>query len=551
MKNLLEKIHNWLVHEEELIKESLHKHLFRKWFVPHSINGYKPYATHHHTLALVVAIIFSFKLIVLGTVIPTESSFAGGISSEELIGLTNQARVENHLGVLKTSEDLNKAALLKAKDMFEKQYWSHNAPEGTTPWHWFEEVSYPYEHAGENLAMDFHSSSGVFDGWRNSRTHWENIMNGNFREIGIAVLPGVFEGRQTTIVVQMFGARPDKEIPAELQKEENIKLQKPTISDPQHGVYINVPNPEIKGRADSSVSVYILDDSKGIGKVKTDDSGHYIYRPLVLEDGVHRLQTYSKTKSEVKSDYSDTVEIIVDTVSPVIKEDSLDVKYESLFGKDIFEIKLEIEEEPNEVQIIAHDIQKELKNTEKNIWSTDLVLDQDLNKENYNVSIYAVDKAYNSAVLNFVLKPTHETEKMVLGVQTTKTNDVEMAAPFVEDLGTSRDLSQNPNNKIQISNKLEIPNDSKVEGVEELGHDLTVQNSSVKEVSNEKSDEYKEVQAWTQYIKIGTLILCSLFFFAYLLQAYVVYVKGVKEENIHPVFHAVSILCIMLLVLIL
>jgi hypothetical protein len=39
----------------------------------------------------------------------------------------------------------------------------------------------------------------------NSPTHRANILNGNFTEIGIATAKGVYQGRETVFVVQMFG----------------------------------------------------------------------------------------------------------------------------------------------------------------------------------------------------------------------------------------------------------------------------------------------------------------------------------------------------------
>ena len=38
-----------------------------------------------------------------------------------------------------------------------------------------------------------------------SPSHKENILNSKFREIGFAIEDGVLEGKQTTLVVQMFG----------------------------------------------------------------------------------------------------------------------------------------------------------------------------------------------------------------------------------------------------------------------------------------------------------------------------------------------------------
>jgi hypothetical protein len=89
--------------------------------------------------------------------------------------------------------------------MFQGQYWSHTAPDGEEPWDFIHEAGYSYKTAGENLARDFSSTGEMFDAWMASPTHRENILNGQFQEIGIAVVSGTLSGFQTTLVVQMFG----------------------------------------------------------------------------------------------------------------------------------------------------------------------------------------------------------------------------------------------------------------------------------------------------------------------------------------------------------
>jgi hypothetical protein len=39
-----------------------------------------------------------------------------------------------------------------------------------------------------------------------SQTHKDNILNAKYSEIGLAVVPGTLEGKETVLVVQLFGA---------------------------------------------------------------------------------------------------------------------------------------------------------------------------------------------------------------------------------------------------------------------------------------------------------------------------------------------------------
>jgi hypothetical protein len=94
---------------------------------------------------------------------------------------------------------------MKANDMAEKGYFAHTSPEGKTPWYWFKQAGYDYSYAGENLAVNFFESKDVAEAWMNSPTHRANIVKKDYTEIGIAVATGMYEGRQSVFVAQLFG----------------------------------------------------------------------------------------------------------------------------------------------------------------------------------------------------------------------------------------------------------------------------------------------------------------------------------------------------------
>lgn len=131
--------------------------------------------------------------------------FATNISVNELFNTTNSKRTENGLPALGYSQVLSNAAQKKAQDMFADDYWAHIAPDGKTPWDFIVGENYRYSYAGENLAKDFLKTDSVVNAWMNSPTHRENILNSNYTEVGFAVVNGVLQGKETTLVVQMFG----------------------------------------------------------------------------------------------------------------------------------------------------------------------------------------------------------------------------------------------------------------------------------------------------------------------------------------------------------
>ena len=124
---------------------------------------------------------------------------------QQIIVELNQERKGAGLIELKGNELLNKAAFLKAQDMIGHNYFAHTSPSDVNPWHWLEEVEYQYKYAGENLAMDFNSASSVHKAWMRSETHRENIMSDRYQEVGVAVLEGIIDGKETKVGVQFFG----------------------------------------------------------------------------------------------------------------------------------------------------------------------------------------------------------------------------------------------------------------------------------------------------------------------------------------------------------
>lgn len=148
-----------------------------------------------------------FLLLVTGI----QAVSASEITVQSVLRLTNEARLSEGLSVLTISDVLSKAAESKAQDMMDKGYFSHDAPDGKKPWYWVEREGYKYRFAGENLAIHFSSVEDMHQAWLSSETHRKNILSPSYREIGIAVKSGSWEGKQTMIVVQFFGTTVEEE----------------------------------------------------------------------------------------------------------------------------------------------------------------------------------------------------------------------------------------------------------------------------------------------------------------------------------------------------
>lgn len=180
--------------------------LLKHLLVPHDRNDYKP----HLFRELGVSVLLFTSVFLLGS--SAGSSFfihktvlGAEIASSVLIDLTNESRLAYNQHPLVRSAKLDQAAQLKGEDMASKEYFSHNSPDGVTPWHWFKMAGYNFLYAGENLAINFTDSADVEEAWLNSPTHRANIMNVEFREIGVATVRGYYKNYPTIYIVQMFG----------------------------------------------------------------------------------------------------------------------------------------------------------------------------------------------------------------------------------------------------------------------------------------------------------------------------------------------------------
>lgn len=173
--------------------------------IPHGANQYRPHLIRAHGLAVMAVLILGLQLIYSLTTGGAVLGVHQTISASDLYQQTNAQREANKLPDLQLSDQLSKAALLKAQNMFKEQYWAHTAPDGTTPWHWFGVVGYNYTYAGENLAKDFVSAGGVMAAWMASPDHRANILNTHYTQVGFAVVDGTLDGQATTLVVALYG----------------------------------------------------------------------------------------------------------------------------------------------------------------------------------------------------------------------------------------------------------------------------------------------------------------------------------------------------------
>lgn len=182
----------------------------KKYFIPHEGNNFKPHSLRAGSAIFVLTLILIVEAcFLLQSLYFQKTNLFASILQNVLVNETNVSRQSTNLISLKESGLLDSAAKMKAEDMASKGYFAHVSPDGIDPWYWISKTGYKYSYAGENLAINFSDSEDVIKAWLNSPAHRENILDAHFTEIGIGIAKGMYEGKETIFIVQMFG-RPVK-----------------------------------------------------------------------------------------------------------------------------------------------------------------------------------------------------------------------------------------------------------------------------------------------------------------------------------------------------
>ncbi len=186
-----------------------HMSHLKHWLIPHHTNNQRAKVLHPSSLSLFIGFFLLFQFVIRqsSSIFPSILGYASQIPPEQIITLTNTERISRGLSLLKLDPVLSEAARRKASDMIAKDYWAHVSPSGTQPWFFITESGYSYRYAGENLARDFSDPNSVVKAWLGSPSHRENLLSARYQDIGVAVIDGKLGGRETTLVVQMFGTK--------------------------------------------------------------------------------------------------------------------------------------------------------------------------------------------------------------------------------------------------------------------------------------------------------------------------------------------------------
>ncbi|HET9850628.1 MAG TPA: CAP domain-containing protein [Candidatus Saccharimonadales bacterium] len=144
-------------------------------------------------------------------------AYASSISANDLLNDTNQDRQAGGDKPLSLNTELARAAQAKAVDMANRDYWSHDTPDGNPPWVFVQAQDYQYQKLGENLATGFSDSLATINGWMASPEHRANMLDPSFSQVGFgwANVPNykAVGGGPMTIVVAFYGEPETASVP--------------------------------------------------------------------------------------------------------------------------------------------------------------------------------------------------------------------------------------------------------------------------------------------------------------------------------------------------
>jgi hypothetical protein len=133
---------------------------------------------------------------------------AADITRQAVLDGMNAVRAAHDLPPLHFEPRLDNSADDRMHDMEDLGYWSHQSPDGRSPFLWLTRHNYEFSFAGENLATGFETSELLVESWMESKGHRDNILSPFYTECGMAIIEGsTTERRMGKSIVVLF-ARP-------------------------------------------------------------------------------------------------------------------------------------------------------------------------------------------------------------------------------------------------------------------------------------------------------------------------------------------------------
>ncbi|MFL6233314.1 MAG: CAP domain-containing protein [Thermoanaerobaculia bacterium] len=124
-----------------------------------------------------------------------------------MLAQVNAERKQAGVAPLRPNPRLDQAAQSHAQDMLARHYFAHESPEGKTVRERARAAGYDWRAIGENIAEGQLSVEEVMDTWMHSPPHRRNILDRDFKELGVGLALGRSGGEWQVEWVQTFGTK--------------------------------------------------------------------------------------------------------------------------------------------------------------------------------------------------------------------------------------------------------------------------------------------------------------------------------------------------------
>lgn len=118
--------------------------------------------------------------------------------AQQVVNLVNAERAKGGLNPVSVNTKVENAARIRAQEIVTS--FSHTRPDGSNFSTALKAAGVSYHACGENIAYGQKSPEAVMNGWMNSSGHRANIMNPNFKYIGV----GYYQTNGVNYWVQEF-----------------------------------------------------------------------------------------------------------------------------------------------------------------------------------------------------------------------------------------------------------------------------------------------------------------------------------------------------------
>lgn len=180
--------------------------MFDKWILKYSDKDQRPQLFQKKRLKFWGVSAILFKVIVFVTIVvtPLQLLLANdylATEAEQIYQLTNELRESQNLPPLQRDPKLEQSSEMKVDNIVSTKNFSHGGLQD-----YLASADYSYKLAGENLARGFYSAEEAIEAWKQSPTHYANLIDPNYRDIGISIEQGEYNGKPTIFIAQHFGA---------------------------------------------------------------------------------------------------------------------------------------------------------------------------------------------------------------------------------------------------------------------------------------------------------------------------------------------------------